>query len=911
MPIKFLKIVVFVLVFTISACTPKTTEESLKEATELVNQSKYEQAIIKLKNAIQIAPKNITARLDLGRTYFLASQFANAEKELRQAENLQADKNQYFELLLKSIYYQNDFQRAFLLSKDFESEDKALLSTVSLFNYLSYIRDEQNNNPTELPDNLLGDDQLIALGYLSLSDKKPIEAFAFINQFAEPDKETPEKDMLSALANTSLGNVDQAILNYESLIKHFPEYYIARFQLSELLIYSNQLNKAETEVALLYAMNQKGAYANLLLAKINFKRDKFDPALNYAEQAIYNGINSVESNFLAGVSAYKTDKIETAKVYLSKISHSLAPDHVANKILAEINLKLGYTEEALKQMDNFQLSSKNKAAILSNAAIQQFQIGNFLKAKEFINEANQAEPENAQNLLTEGFIKLSSADSSGLDDLAEAINFNASINEAWLLMAETHLKNGNVAQAMDIAKKWQQTNLIEGLSLEGYIYLESNETDKAKTIFTKILSLDPEHTGASRFLMLIKAREGNFSEASELSKKLITADPSRLSTILAFVNISIAQDKVEDAQKYLRALINIDKHNQAPIIANALILSWKKQPVEAIDYLNEMADENNAQVLMIKGDLYKSIGKTAETLKLFDKWTSLYPKESDAWFKKIEFLQTYNKVPEALKATTEALKQFPNEPRLRALNARFLALSGNIDAARKQYDSVKKYESILPTLKLFNGEIALKEKRFTEAKILLSEFYASNPTFSSAQLLAQAMQELGEAKEGGALLEKELLKLKPSLFNSHAIAEYYADNNILDKASSIYLELFQKYPSHYITINNFAAVLVRQGELDKAKELAEVALKLRPKSAYSLDLYGWILFKQDKYAESLIFISKANEILPKNPEIEMHLVEALLKNNQKNQAESILKQVQPITNAHKAYLSGLQKKFAN
>jgi putative PEP-CTERM system TPR-repeat lipoprotein len=908
--VKFLSIITFAVVLTTVGCTPKTTQEHLKTAIELRDKAQYNKAIIELKNALLAAPKDKQTRLELGNIYLLASQFANAEKELRLAKDLGEDKNIYFPLLLKSIYYQNDFNRAFLLSNDFESNDVNVLSTVSLFHYLSYLRDEPDNTQkVEFPPNLLGDDMLIALAYQALAAKNPSDSQSYISQFSNTESEIAEKAMLSALTNTSLGNTTDAINNYKTLISIFPEYYIARFQLTELLIYIEDLANAETQAKYLYALNTRGAYANLLLSKISFKQDKFEPALSYAEQAILNGMNNLEANFLAGVSAYKNGKIETARHYLTKVTSSLPSNHVANKILAEVNLKLGYTEEALKQIESFDLNSKSKATVLSNAAIQQFQLGNFLKAKEFISEANQADPENAVNLLKEGFIKLSSDDGSGLKNLTEAIKYDTSINEAWLLIAETHLKKGELKAAFDIAKKWQETNLIDGLSLEGYINLQTNNIEDAKTIFKKILDIEPQHIGASRFLMMISAREGDFSTATIISKKLIIQNPSQLSTVLTYVNIGIAENRIEEVQKFLDELIKNTIDIQAPIIAQALIYAWQKKPEQAINYLNKLADQNNSQVLMVKGDLYRSINKLNEAYEQYDTWTSLYPKEANGWFRKLDLLQTRNDMPTALQTSIEALNYFPNEPRFKALNARYLLNAGKVEDARRQYNTVKKYEYQLPTLKLFNAEIALQENKYREAKQLLSEFYAEKPDFEVAKLLAQAMQELGEAKEGGILLEQELAKLANPFVQIHAVAEYYARNGLLEKSAEIYFNLLKKYPQHYITINNYAAVLIRQGEIDKAFDLANVAIQLRPQSGYSLDLYGWVLFKQAKYAEALSYISKANDLLPQNTEIQMHLVEVLFVNNEKIKAQSLLKQIVPITKAEKTALQDLRLKL--
>lgn len=897
---------IFVIVILLNACSPKTTEEYLQEAALLQQQGKFQNAVIELKNALMNNPSSQKARVRLGNLYYLSSQFSNAEKELRNAKDLGVPIDEYLPLLVKSNYYQNNFGSAFLLSKDVTDLNELNSSTVALFHYLSSLKDGSIESSLNPPDGLLNDDKLLAIGFSELTKRNPSKAAVVLTQFTNDSHEPVEKLMLAAAVYTAQAKTQMAIDEYLKVTDIFPEYHIVQFQLIELYTFSKQLDKAEKHLDYLININPKGAYVNFLKAKVDFKQDKFTKALLHSELSMQAGMNNTTVLFIAGVSAYKADKVETARQYLMRIKNNLPPSHIANKILAEVNMKLGYTVAALEQLERLGLNGKNRANILSTAAIQQFQSGNFPEAIEYISEANQFDPHNAVNLLKEGFIKLSANDQSGLDDLSEAIMYDQSMHEAWLLLAETHLKNGNPQAALEIAKRWQQINQEDGMSLEGYILLQANKTEEAKKVFNELLSINNEHAGAMRYLMLINARQENFNQAKILSIRLIEKHPELLPNILSFINIGIAQEKVTDIEIFLKSLINKDPTIQAPIIGLALLSSWKKNHKEALSILYAQADATNPQVMMIKSDIYILLGLNDDALDQLNSWTDRYPNDSMAWFKKIELLGQKKSPSLALRATKDALRVFPNDPRLRALNSEFLAKSGKVTEARKQFSTIEDYESTLPGLKRFNGIIAYKEKNYHEAKRLLSEYYALIPNFEIAKILAYTMQELGEASQGGELLEEALTNHRSTFRDVHMLAEYYSANNLLERSAGIYHYLLEEFPQEFITTNNYASVLIRMGKLDKAEELAIAALKLRPNSGYSLDTYGWVLFKQGKVQKALTYINLANKAIPNNVEIQLHLAEVLFINNDIIGAKNIFDRIKPANSFQKNSLNELK-----
>ena len=59
-------------------------------------------------------------------------------------------------------------------------------------------------------------------------------------------------------------------------------------------------------------------------------------------------------------------------------------------------------------------------------------------------------------------------------------------------------------------------------------------------------------------------------------------------------------------------------------------------------------------------------------------------------------------------------------------------------------------------------------------------------------------------------------------------------------------------------LNNYAYYLSEEGEqLDKAEQMSYKTIKAEPKNSTYLDTYAWILFMQERYEESKIYIDQA------------------------------------------------------
>ena len=65
-------------------------------------------------------------------------------------------------------------------------------------------------------------------------------------------------------------------------------------------------------------------------------------------------------------------------------------------------------------------------------------------------------------------------------------------------------------------------------------------------------------------------------------------------------------------------------------------------------------------------------------------------------------------------------------------------------------------------------------------------------------------------------------------------------------------------PSNILVLNNYAYYLSEENkELDKAEQMSLRTIKAEPNNATYLDTYAWILYKQQRFEEALVYIEQA------------------------------------------------------
>ncbi|MFT6896785.1 MAG: putative PEP-CTERM system TPR-repeat lipoprotein [Paraglaciecola sp.] len=897
---------------TFLGCDNKSAQEYIQSAKVQYQDNQTQGAIIDLKNAIALEPQNVEARKNLGLYYIEAGFFSEAEKELRKARELENEEAVVFAALVKAIYYQNDFDRLINLTDHFHSADKKVQSTVSLFTLLSKLKGEATEFHQALDfSQLIADDLLLARAFQAFSKGKPKEAQLLLSQFTDPQQEQIEKLIVTGLVYGQLGDFAKAIEALTAVVEQSPELYVVQFQLAEILIRAEQFDNASKRVNDLLRVNANSAYANLLKAQIEFQHENYQEAFSAAKTSVQNGIDSTLGNLIAGVSAYKTENLENAYLYLNRISKKLPPNHTANRLLAEIRIKLGYIENLSELLDTFSGSSEQELSLFENAAMAMFRQGDVEQAKKMFEKANTIEPDNAVNLLRAGLVKLSTNDPSGIQSLESAIAQDSSLDEAWSLLAQGYMENNNSAKALQTAQDWQNIDKPNGLALEAYLNLQLGHTTQARELLEKTLQLSPQHPGAMRFLMLLNAKDKRFDEARALAQTLVVENNfpgMQLQNVIDLINIAVEQNDLDSVERLFANLVleNKDKALSEVNAGLAMIYNHKNQPEKAIALLEKLTNQADLIILTTLGKTYEENGKPEKAFETYSKLVEAYPQDKRGWIRLITMLTKDNSYDLALQTAREAMALIPKDPQISILYVAALLRKGETRASQVALQALRDKNIDSPVFKRFDAELAMMAKDYAKAVPLLKDYYKVYPSFDTAKLLATSLANTGNAVEGGRYLEHELLKMSAAFKEVHYIAEYFASNDMDDRAAKHYQAILELNPEHFVTLNNYAAVLVKLNDLPQAVALSKKALTLEPSSPYAMDTLGWALLHQKNTTDALAYIRKANKALPENVEIKLHLIEAFIANEQSDDARRVIKKLKSLSVKNEQKLTRLK-----
>jgi tetratricopeptide (TPR) repeat protein len=113
----------------------------------------------------------------------------------------------------------------------------------------------------------------------------------------------------------------------------------------------------------------------------------------------------------------------------------------------------------------------------------------------------------------------------------------------------------------------------------------------------------------------------------------------------------------------------------------------------------------------------------------------------------------------------------------------------------------------------------------------------------------------------------------------------------VDAAAEQYRRVLEAQPSSWLANNGLAMLLYDKGANEEARKHAEAAYRQAEENPAVLDTLGVILLADQELDRALPLLRKANQLAPDQPEIALHLSDALEQSGDKSGAKEVLKQL--------------------
>jgi tetratricopeptide (TPR) repeat protein len=438
--------------------------------------------------------------------------------------------------------------------------------------------------------------------------------------------------------------------------------------------------------------------------------------------------------------------------------------------------------------------------------------------------------------------------------------------------------------------------------------------------------VDPGNSDAHQVLAVMAVREGNTAEALEHLEIILSSNEheTSLSQQLWMVANLLGREKDKIQVKAILEELMAGHQNDPEILfAYAQVLTRLGELPRAREVLEQVLvlTPENENAAMTYVAVLNQLGQEAEALV----WLEGVLKKNEDNFNLRIF---YARILSDLKRFDEARHQFeilavqePTDPDV-LFSLGLLNLQANkLDDAEKYFTRLSETKGHVDDASYYLGRIAEEQDELEKAGDWYRGVSSGNNYFDAQMRIGMLLGKQGKVEEARTHLQKirtqndqekniliqaEAEMLAEIKLYEEAMAVY--DNALKDKSDADLLYsramLAEKMDRLDILERDLRAILEidaknsqalnalgytladRTDRYDEAYEFIKRALEISPNDYYVLDSMGWVLYRQGRLDEAIVFLKKA--LAERNdPEIAAHLGEVLWVKGDKKTAQEV------------------------
>ncbi|MDC0602190.1 PEP-CTERM system TPR-repeat protein PrsT [Aliiglaciecola sp.] len=869
----------------IVGCSQKTSEDHLQAAQQMIAEKRMDSAVIELKNAIKLNPRDPVARYELGKVYLRKKEYDSAEKELNRALEYGQPASDVIPLLSQA--YQNTGAYAELSEIDhseagMSSEQEVEVGFFKLQSLAQLGKEEEAKALIEELSTVQADTVYRGLVDIFAGIIERVDVQQTVEKTEALAAKYPENSDLMKLQGQmylQASQPDKAAEVYTKYIEAYPEDTQIVFVLAKLLVDSGKPLEAESYVDQLLEINAENALLNQLKSVVSAAKNEHGDAQIYAEKAIQNGRGDPVLRLIAGYSAYIVKDFEAANTHLSYIASSLPATHPGLKMLAASQLELGLTGEASEVLGNLNEVSEEDAKLFSKTGYELIRSGNMKEAKDVVERSAQIS-RSAEDLTRLGVLRLSLNDVSGILDLEKALEQSPEMAVTRATLANAYLSTNQLDKAKELADEWlaADPNDFRGYMLEGEVLSKREDFTGAEASFKKADELEPENGLVKLALANLDLLQGNTEAGLEKLRVILDKKSDFVPALASYYLTNRSIDKGPEGMKPGLEALEANPTSQEIRLLVARMQMSERQWQDALTTLAEFneADKLPAAYWNIKGKSLLGMGGIADADAHHDKWIAKYPNNKQANLGKLLILDAKADFKKGAELS-ESFLEVRDDLAIQMLNVHFLVMSGQLDKANAAFDILPETAQNLPASQGFKARLLIAEGKHDEALPMSKTVYENIPNSRNAVLLAVNLERADQKDKARILLENHAKQFPNDVAVKMMLAERQIASNE-NEAIATYEKTLKLNPNNFVVLNNLAYLYTQDGRLKEAETYARQAVEQRPDNADAVDTLAQALMKQEKYEEALRYYDRVINDDMKNNEIYLNYVEVLFAN---------------------------------
>lgn len=883
------------LLLALGACSrPLSADDLIADARRYRDQGNPKAAIIQLKNVVQQQPEHTLARLMLGQMYLDTGDMPSAEKELRRARELGAQRELVLPALGKSLLLQGQFQR--LLDDIADDQGNAEALALRGQALLGLARPEEARALFERALQLKPgfSDATLGLAKVALVGEKNEQATQLVDQAIAQNPDSVDSLRLKGDMQRAGNDAAQARKTYERILEVKPDNVQAHIDLANLAIEEERFDEARAQIKLA----RKAQPGNLLIfysqSMLDFREKRYKAALEQVQQVLRAVPDHMPAVLLAGAISVALGTDTQAEQYLNRFLEA-DPGHVyATKLLATVALRNGKRQDALKLVQAALKSSPDDAELLALAGEAEMRAHNFKQSATYFEKASALMPKRSDLRLGHGLSRLYMGDSSkAITELEHAAQGGSGANRANTLLVLGHLRAKQFDKAMEAVDEMIAKGDSATLqNLRAGVQLAKSDVDGARASFVKALALDSGFLPALGNLANLDIVERKPDDARKRYEAALAADRKNAALLTSLARLESRLDRPAEAVRWLEQAVRENPNAKEPAqqLASYYARAGNKEKALTLAQKLQATDTNDPGALALLAQAQQLNRQNEAALESYQRLAALQPRSAGVQLRIAGIHLEAKRIDDALQAARNALIAEPDSADALLLQHALLIEKKSFGEALTAARSLQARHADWPLGYKLEGDVLLAQQKPADAAQRYQRAFQVAPSGPVVVLMHRALHAAGKQDEAVAQV-RQWLERAPEDVSTRT---YYASTLVADgnykAASGQYEQILRSAPDNPVTLNDYAWALLQLKD-GRALGHAEKAFKLAPKTPAIADTLAAILLDKGDTARALPLLKMATEQAPTANEIRLRFAQALFMSGDRRGARAQCEQL--------------------
>lgn len=898
-----------------------------EEAVIYHNDGQPDDAIIQLKNALQQDPSLLSARVLLGTIYMETGTPSSAEKELREAEQLGADRSLTAIPLAKAYLKQHKYAELIteLALEDYPVSVHGELLTFHGHAHLEKPDLKEAEKTFKQATKLAPDspNPLTGMALLLLRSGDIDGANSHTQKALQIEPNNIEALNIKASAIHAAGDLPQAITAYSAVLQHNTNHMEARLARAGVYIDLKELNKAMTDLDYMeqhYPLEPRAIYLKSLVYSFQNQPQKSKEALEKTAnilKALQPGVlsRSRQHMMLAGLTYYALESLEQAQTHLVNLLQRTPNALGAQKLLASVYMAQHDYDAVIRQLqplvDRGQGNDYKLLTLLGKAYSHKKR---YDKAAILLKQAtamsqNATEPRVS---LAINYYDAGETDKA-VTELARVFESNRDETAAGAALATIYLKQNKPLKALDILQQLinSDPDNITYNNLVGTAQVMAKQLGAARSTFEKIETIAPSFIPAQINLSRLDNLTSNSDKARKrLRTLLLNKDAPTHHIMLELAKTEEIAGNSKEAIRWAEKIRAEDSNNIEARLYLVNLYTRNNELNKALEIALEAKRQTreDLEIMQIVAQTYIALNNTQAARSELREMSTLAGFES-RWLYRIAQLQyQIQSYKEAEYSLRKVIKEAPDFMEAHVALIEILTGLNKLDEAEQRSHDLSENPNFTAKDRLL-GDIALRRGKHGVALRHYQVAIQQSPSSQLTIKLYQAYSSAGKWEQATKLIKDWLAKHPQDLAGQQALAEAYLRQGKLQQASKQYETVIQQQPDNPQALSNLAFIYLKTGN-NKALATAQKAHQLAPQDAAINDTLGWIMVKQGDAKQGLPYLRDAHSRASHDPEIRYHIAVALSDLGRRDEAltelEQALSSTKPFNGIEQAQILKIQ-----